>query len=344
MTGGFVSLTGCASNQFDRTSAPDGFYIGTDTAPNFSIGSGPGTIHIHEDGDFLPQHFAVSPTDQTPGGYLIQVSGQGTEKMLDLSGIVIVANHKVYFGNAKRVGSTASVSLLLDKREEADAVSSMLQRRYALQPSISIPPITNAPPQMNSPQSSEQPGNSEANRAFDDYVAKQREDRIRGVPPPPSQFPFPNVYGEPLHPSPNYVNFYAINDHYPDYLECTYDVDVKNYNQSNEQKWFKAALKQARRSGPTKFPPIKWIAVIICNEAEWKDANTMDQAYKVGAIFKASDVFDSSSDLSQLIANATMDRHPFFLDRKRPDMFPAEQQRWMIVERHATNNPATAPK
>jgi hypothetical protein len=159
---------------------------------------------------------------------------------------------------------------------------------------------TNAPPQMVSPESAQQLKGKEADRAFDDYVAKQREDRIRDIPPPPSQFPFPNVYGYPLHPSPNYVNFYAINDHYPDYLLCEYDVDVKNYNQSNEPKWFKAALKQARRSGPTKFPPIKWIAVIICNEAEWKDANTMDQAFKVGAIFKASDVFGSSSNLSQL--------------------------------------------
>jgi hypothetical protein len=207
--------------------------------------------------------------------------------------------------------------------------------------SPSVLSVTNAPPQMTSPESAKQLKGKEADRAFDDYVAKQREDRIRGIPPPPSQFPFPNVYGEPLHPRPNYVNFYRINDHYPDYLLCEYKVDVKNYSQSKEAKWFKTALKQIRHSGPTKFPPIKWIAVIICNEAEWKDANTMDQAFKVGAIFKASDVFDSSSDLSQLITQANMDRHPFFLDRKRPDLFPAEQQRWMIVERHATNNPTT---
>jgi hypothetical protein len=210
--------------------------------------------------------------------------------------------------------------------------------------SPSVLSVTNAHIPITSLEFTNQPGSNTddqaaLNAAFDKYVAKQREDRIRGIPPPLSQFPFPNIYGEPLHPRPNYVNFYAINDHYPDYLLCEYDVDVKNYNQSNEPKWFKAALKQARRSGTTKFPPIKWIAVIICNEAEWKDANTMDQAFKVGAIFKASDVFDSSKDLSQMIAAAAMDRHPFFLDRKRPDLFPAEQQRWVIVERHATNNP-----
>jgi len=26
-----------------------------------------------------------------------------------------------------------------------------------------------------------------------------------------------------------------------------------------------------------------------------------------------------------------MDRHPFFLDLKKPELFPAEQQRWIIV-------------
>jgi hypothetical protein len=200
---------------------------------------------------------------------------------------------------------------------------------------------TNTPPQMALPESAQQLKSNEANRAFDDYVAKQRADRIRGIPPPPSQFPFPNVYGEPLHPRPNYVNFFRINDHYPNYLLCEYDVDEKNYSQSDEPKWFKAALKQARRSGPTKFPPIKWIAVAIRNVAEHKDASTFEKSFKVGALFKASDVFDSSRDLSQLIVHADRDRHPFFLDLKRPDLFPAEQQRWMIVERHATNNPPT---
>jgi hypothetical protein len=146
------------------------------------------------------------------------------------------------------------------------------------------------------------------------------------------------VEGYALHPRPNYVNFYGINDHYPEYLLCEYPVDEKKYDQANEPKWFKAALKQIYHSGPTKFPPIKWVAVAVCNVAEHKDASTFEQSFKVGAIFKASDVFDSSSDLSQLVTHADMDRHPFFLDMKRPDLFPAEQQRWMIVERHAATN------
>ena len=63
---------------------------------------------------------------------------------------------------------------------------------------------------------------------------------------------------------------------------------------------------------------------------------------KVGAIFKASDVFDSSHDLSQLVAHAEMDRHPFKYDTTQPT--PGEQQRWVIVEQHATNNPTTGSK
>jgi hypothetical protein len=240
---------------------------------------------------------------------------------------------------------TTSISLLRRTFLTAGGLGLLVGCVCAGEGSPSVSLATNAPPQMTSSESTNQPGRNEADRAFDDYVAKQREDRIRGVPPPPSQFPFPNVYGEPLHPRPNYVNFYRINDHYPTYLLCEYDVDENHYDQSNEPKWFKAALKQIRHSGPTKFPPIKWVAVAIRNVAEHKDASTFEKSFKVGAIFKASDVFDSSYDLSQLDAGAEMDRHPFFFDVKKPDLFPAEQQRWIIVEQHAaTNNPTTGPK
>jgi len=136
------------------------------------------------------------------------------------------------------------------------------------------------------------------------------------------------------------VNSYGVDDPYPNYLECVYDVDEKNYNQSKEPKWFIESLKQIRHLGPQKFPPIKWIAVVIKNRAEHKGASTFEQSFKVGAIFKASDVFDSSRDLSRLIAGAQMDRHPFKYDPHQPTM--DEQQRWIIVEQHvATNNPTT---
>jgi hypothetical protein len=183
------------------------------------------------------------------------------------------------------------------------------------------------------------------NAAFEKFAAQQRENSLRGTPPPPSQFHFPNVYGEPLQPRPCYVNFYAVNDHYPEYLLCEYEVDVSNYDQTSETKWFSESLTQMRHHGAKKFPPIKWVAVIIKNRAEHKDESTFEQSFKVGAIFKAPDVFDASHDVSKLIAQAGTDRHPFFFDRTKPDLFPAEQQRWMIVERHAaTNNPTTGPK
>jgi len=197
---------------------------------------------------------------------------------------------------------------------------------------------TNAPPQMSSNELAK--ANAIIAASMNEGARKDFEDRLRGVPPPPSEFPFPNVEGYAQHPPPNYVNFYAVDDRYPAYLQCEYDVDEKNYNQSNEPKWFKAALRQVRRFGPTKFPPIKWIAVIINNDAEWKDVSTIEQAHKVGAIFKASEVFDSSRDLSQLVAHAEMDQHPFKKDLQQPT--PGEQDRWVIVERHAaTNNPTT---
>jgi hypothetical protein len=111
------------------------------------------------------------------------------------------------------------------------------------------------------------------------------------------------------------------------------------YDRTRESEWFKAALAGIRKSGSEKLPPIKWIAVIICNRREHKDAATFERSFKVGAIFKASDVFDSSRDVSQLILSAKMDRHPFKYD-KHPRIVD-EQQHWLIMERHAATNPPT---
>jgi hypothetical protein len=193
---------------------------------------------------------------------------------------------------------------------------------------------TNAPPQMNSNELAQ--ANAMLAASMSEGARKDFEDWLHGSPPRPSQFPFPNVEGYAHHPPPDYVNDYGVDDRYPAYLHCEYDVDEKNYSQSKEPKWFKAALKQVRHYGPTRFPPIKWVAVLICNVAAHNDASTFEQSYKVGAIFKASDVFDSSHDLSQLVAHADMDRHPFKYDTSQPT--PGEQQRWMIVERHAATN------
>ncbi len=165
-------------------------------------------------------------------------------------------------------------------------------------------------------------------------VDKDNEERLRN--PHPSDWPLPNFETGPGRPLPSYVNFYCMNDRYPVYLLCEYDVKEQNYNQTNEPEWFKAALEQIRRSGPKKFPPIRWVAVAIRNVAEHRDVSTFEQSFKVGALFKASGVFDPSRDLSQLVAHAEMDRHPFLLDQQQPT--PGEQQRWVIVERYAATN------
>ena len=257
----------------------------------------------------------------------------------------------MWFGLLKLVKPTISgmiVSTLKWTFLVASSMGLLVACARDLKNSPSVLSTTNAPSQMSS-QESHQDTNSDDHAALLaalDYAAKQDEDRIRGIPPPPSQFPFPNYDAGPLRPRPIRANFYQINDHFPHYLVCTYDVDEKKYSPSNESGWFKAALKQIRRSGSKDFPPIVWIAIVINNRAEWKDASKIDQAYRVGAIFKASEVFDLAIDVSQLVAQADMDRHPFKLEPKQSNprlpRMPREEQRWLIVERHAaTDNPAT---
>src|ERR1700733_8518856 len=82
---------------------------------------------------------------------------------------------------------------------------------------------------------------------------------------PPSEWPFPNYETGPGRPLPNYLNFYTMDDQFPSYLQSEYAVEEKSYHQTNEPKWFKAALKQIRHAGSKKFPPIKWVAVAIRN-------------------------------------------------------------------------------
>jgi hypothetical protein len=357
-------LSAFASSLIHRTDAPDGFYVGADTAPSYALQIPPtdrssGVIlQIREDDTFIPKHFVVFATDQIRGGYFAQVSGQSTEKMLDLPGIVLVANRRAYFGYARRVGSSKTVSLLVDNREDAEAVSSMLHKKFPLAQSSVNLQATNTVPSEYSAQDLYPSTNWHWDQAMADALSvKINKDydynaisafsrmmlkaRVNGMPEPSSQFPLPNAEAYAHHPLPAYVNFYCINDHYPDYLLCQYDVDEKNYDQSKESAWFIESLKQIRHSGPTKFPrSIQWVAVIIKNRAEHKDASTFEQSHKVGAIFRASDVFDSSHNLSQLVASAVMDRHPFKYDQIQPD-----SQRVLIVEQHsATNKPTTGDK
>jgi len=158
--------------------------------------------------------------------------------------------------------------------------------------------------------------------------------------PPPREVPLPNFPAGPGLPQPLGLNFYERRKYYPGYLLCTYDVSENHYDQSNEPAWFKAALLQIRASGPEHFPPFDWVAIIMRNREEPSKVNTYELAHKVGAIFKASEVFDSSDDPGLLVAKAQMDRRPFKFDPQQPT--PGEQDRWLIVERHAATTRAAA--
>ena len=78
---------------------------------------------------------------------------------------------------------------------------------------------------------------------------------------------------------------------------------------------------------------------MIANRAEHKDATTLEKSCE-GRAFNALDVFDPTANLTQVIAEAEMDHHPFVYDPAKRT--PAEQQRWVFVERHARSNPPPA--
>jgi hypothetical protein len=66
-----------------------------------------------------------------------------------------------------------------------------------------VPPATNTPHQMTSSEFSKLVGSNDTLRAAFDHAAKQREDRRRGVPLPPSAFPLPNPDAGPHRPPPS---------------------------------------------------------------------------------------------------------------------------------------------
>jgi hypothetical protein len=166
--------------------------------------------------------------------------------------------------------------------------------------------------------------------------AADAEQLRRAMKDKPSQWPFPHFHAGPGRPRPPYENFYSIDDRTPSYLLCEYPVVEDAYDARNEAIWFKGSLAQIRQVGPKQFPPLKWIAVAIRNRAQHKGTSTFEQSFKVAALFRASDVFDSRVDLSQLVAHAEMDLHPFKWDLSQPT--PGGQQRWLIVEKHAASN------
>jgi hypothetical protein len=164
-------------------------------------------------------------------------------------------------------------------------------------------------------------------------VVKIREEIVRN--PQTNVMPLPNWVSGPGHPRPMGMNFYEIEEQYPDYVICTYDISEKHYDRTNEREWFEAAILQIRGVGKQRFPPVKWFAIVILNRAEFVDRNTIDQSYKVGTILKANQVFDIQQDPMRLVDQAEMDRRPFKVDPN------TQQDRWINVERHAATNQIT---
>ena len=140
-------LTGCASPKEARQiDVPDGLYVAaTGTAAGYTLevvppsGGQALTLGIQSYVGFVPQHVVVF---DTPDGYCVQFSGRATVENWLGHGIIIVANHKPYFelnksGQAvsatrRRVDPSATISLVLRTRKEADAVAAALRRRYSL--------------------------------------------------------------------------------------------------------------------------------------------------------------------------------------------------------------------
>ena len=82
---------------------------------------------------------------------------------------------------------------------------------------------------------------------------------------------------------------------------------------------------------------------MIVNRSENTDKSMFERSHKVAAIFNADNVFDCSHSLTHLVGNSEMDRQPFKYDLQQST--PGEQQRWMVVERHAaTNRQPIGPK
>jgi hypothetical protein len=146
--------------------------------------------------------------------------------------------------------------------------------------------------------------------------------------------PLPNPATGPGLPRPIAVNFYQVYKEYPGYLLCLYDVDETPYRSNDEVKWFTNSLVQIRSQGKARFPKIEWVAVAIFNRAEYQGASTFERCFKVGAIFRADDVFDPRHDFIAIMSTAQRDRKPFKYEATNN-----LQQRWLVVERNISKTP-----
>ena len=136
-------LVGCATDKSAlRTDAPAGLYCWTtNTFASYVMQPIDGEVsaHIREITTFTPQQFVIGafhPNAET-AGFSVDISGRAKEDKgiwEDWHDIVIVHNQKVYFGIAKRTGSSGEVFLATATRKQANAIVSMMRRRYSSPP------------------------------------------------------------------------------------------------------------------------------------------------------------------------------------------------------------------
>jgi hypothetical protein len=163
--------------------------------------------------------------------------------------------------------------------------------------------------------------------------AEQFRDRsIRN--PLQETLPLPNPPTGSGLPRPIAVNFYQVYREYPGYLLCLYEVDEIPYRSNDEVKWFTNSLVQIRSQGKARFPKFEWVAVAIFNRADYQGVNTFERCFKVGAIFRADDVFDPGHDFIAVMNTAHMDREPFKYEAANN-----LQQRWLVVVRNLSKAP-----
>ena len=177
---------------------------------------------------------------------------------------------------------------------------------------------------------SETPGPAEPDRRAQLAKALEHARQKRSSPAP--VISLPNYAAGPLNPVPLERNFYEVYERYPGCLLCTYDVDEPAYSSAKEPERLMQALKQVRELGPTKFPPIDKVAVIIKNRAENKDAATFAVSHKVGAVYSARDVFNGALDVRTVVGRSALDHSPLDL---QPNASASEgfERRWTVIER-----------
>lgn len=142
-----VAVSGCTSaRQATRSEATDGFYVessknstGLAVRVPHPVDGHILTIPVDRFDAFVPEHIDIF---DTPGGSYVQISGRATVDGWSTQPIILVANNKPYVelgksgqavsGAGVPVGPSATISLVVRTRTEADTVAAALRQRFSI--------------------------------------------------------------------------------------------------------------------------------------------------------------------------------------------------------------------